>query len=107
VSQKPRIWNAGVLVLAVGAGAAIAVLWSSSPADLRHFDPKQVARTETAMWRSYYDHKRLLLYRQLAGLMREQYGMSWSRVTAYQQRKLPWFFKGGTIGPNTNVRYLT
>jgi hypothetical protein len=44
-----------------------------SHASLRDFDPHTVARLETDMWRSYYDHRRLHLFTQLADLLRTQY----------------------------------
>ncbi len=41
---------------------------------LRKFDPKEVARLDAQMWRSYYERKPLKLFSQLAELMRSQYG---------------------------------
>jgi hypothetical protein len=34
--------------------------------DLHQFDGHEVARLETAMWRSYYSHERFNLFRELA-----------------------------------------
>jgi hypothetical protein len=34
------------------------------------FDPDEVARLETAMWRSYYDRRRLPLFGQLVACSR-------------------------------------
>lgn len=64
---------------------------------LRDFDPHQVARIETQMWRSYYDKKRLALFNQLAGLMRTQYRMPLvrSNEAAYQAAKAAFVFKEG------------
>lgn len=42
--------------------------------DIRVFDPVEVARLDTAMWRSYYDKKPLPLFFQLAELLRDQFG---------------------------------
>ena len=42
--------------------------------DLRRFDPDEVARLETSMWRSYYSRERVKLYRELGELLRRQYG---------------------------------
>ena len=40
---------------------------------LRDFDPHEVARLETRMWRSYYDHRSLRLFADLVTLLRDQY----------------------------------
>ena len=40
--------------------------------NLRQFDSHAVARRETAMWRSYYDHHRVRLFHELAGLLRTE-----------------------------------
>jgi hypothetical protein len=37
------------------------------------FDPDEVARLETAMWRSYYDRRRLPLFGQLVALLQGQF----------------------------------
>ena len=64
---------------------------------LRDFDPNQVARLETDMWRSYYAKQRLKLFNQLAELMRTQYGMplATSNTVAYQAAKAAFVFKEG------------
>jgi hypothetical protein len=41
--------------------------------DLRDFDPHEVGREETAMWRSYYDHRPVKLFAELATLLRHQF----------------------------------
>ncbi len=41
--------------------------------NLRRFDPHVVARLETEMWRSYYEHRPLRLFRELATLLRTEY----------------------------------
>ncbi len=41
--------------------------------DLRDFDPHAVARLETQMWRSYYNHRSLKLFSELTSLLRTQY----------------------------------
>ncbi len=62
---------AGVLVL---AGLAYA-LYPRHP-DLRAFDPRAMARSETVMWRHYYERRYLLLFADLYGNSRTQYGFS-------------------------------
>ncbi|HET8549940.1 MAG TPA: hypothetical protein VFL57_18145 [Bryobacteraceae bacterium] len=57
----------------------IADLSSKTRHDLRDFDPAKVARLETSMWRSYYDHERLRLFSELGELLRRQYHLPlWS-----------------------------
>jgi hypothetical protein len=63
-----------ILVLAVGA-AGIYLCWSRK-ADLRAFDPAEMARLETAMWRDYYEKHYPRLFYHLYGLSRTQFGFS-------------------------------
>jgi len=64
------------------AGWVTAHLSSARTHDLSDFDPHAVARLETEMWRSYYAHERVALFRQLAALLRTQYRLPlW---TSYQ-----------------------
>jgi hypothetical protein len=64
-------------VLALGAAGALA--WATADlvrpkrVDIRSFDPDEVARLETAMWRSYYDHRPVSFFAQIASLMRSQF----------------------------------
>ena len=60
-------------VAAGGAGWAAAELARPRRADIRVFDPDEVARLETAMWRSYYDRRRLPLFGQLVALLQGQF----------------------------------
>jgi hypothetical protein len=62
-----------VAVAAGGAGWAAAELARPRRADIRTFDPDRVARLETAMWRSYYDRRRLPLFGQLVALLQGQF----------------------------------
>lgn len=72
------------LALSIAALGVVAWLgWFAWPrrADLRGFDPTAVARLETRMWRSYYEHRRLALAVDLYRLSREEYGFSpWAGV---------------------------
>src|SRR6266481_2424195 len=65
-----------VLVLALLICGVLYDLYFPRTTHMREFDPDEVARLETAMWRSYYDKQRLQLFNQLAELLRSQYGMS-------------------------------
>ncbi len=51
----------------------------SSRHDLREFDPHEVGRLETAMWRSYYDHRSVRLFGQLTELLRRQFHLTFWR----------------------------
>jgi hypothetical protein len=64
---------------------------------LRDFDPNEIARLETDMWRSYYAKERLKLFNQMAELLRTQYGMplATSNAVAYQAAKAAFVFKEG------------
>ena len=41
--------------------------------DIRAFDADEVARLDTAMWRSYYSRERVRLFREATELLGEQY----------------------------------
>jgi hypothetical protein len=79
------------------------VLWvtidlaSRSRHDLRDFDGHEVARLETAMWRSYYDHHSVQLFRELAELLRRQYHLPFwqSNITAFHAARAAVVFQRG------------
>jgi hypothetical protein len=64
---------------------------------LRDFQPDEVGRLETAMWKSYYAHERLALFGELATLLRQQYGLPVLRsyVVAYRAAHAAAVFQGG------------
>jgi hypothetical protein len=62
-----------LVAAAAGAGWAVAELARPRRVDIRAFDPDEVARLETAMWRSYYDRRRLPLFGQLVALLQGQF----------------------------------
>jgi hypothetical protein len=66
-------------------------------ADLRSFDAPTVGRLDAAMWRSYYEQKRLRLFWQLAQSLREQFhtGFVRSFPSAYRAAKAAFVFKDG------------
>jgi len=70
------------VVAAGGAGWAAAELARPRRADIRVFDPDEVARLETAMWRSYYDRRRLPLFAQLVSLLQGQFHLQPLRAVA-------------------------
>lgn len=85
-----------VILVALVAYAAFDLLAPRS-SKMRGFDPDEVARLETAMWRSYYDKKQLRLYNQMTELLRSQYNLPFirSNTVAYQAARAAFVFKGG------------
>jgi len=90
------------LVVALGLllmfGAWLAYdLYAPRRTSLRRFDPEEVARLETAMWRSYYDRRRLALFLELAELLRTQYRLPFwrSNAVAYRAARAAFVFKDG------------
>lgn len=65
--------------------------------DIRDFDPDEVARLDTAMWRSYYSRQRLKLFCELTGLLDKQYKLRfWRRQRmAFYAAKAAFVFKDG------------
>jgi len=65
---------------------------------LREFDPDEVARLETAMWRSYYEQQRVRLFNEATELLRTQYHLTpvKSNVVAYYAANAAFVFKGGS-----------
>src|SRR4030095_5331217 len=86
---------AGFLII-LSSWAAVD-LFSRRTRSLREFDPGEVARLDTAMWRSYYAKQRLLLFFQLTELLRKEYRLPWlrSQWVGYQAAKAAFVFKEG------------
>jgi len=86
-----------VLVLALLAGGVLYDLYFPRTTHMREFDPDEVARLETAMWRSYYDKQRLRLFNELSELLRTQYHMPLIRSNhvAYYAANAAFVFKQG------------
>ncbi|MEP7273947.1 MAG: hypothetical protein ABI882_20770 [Acidobacteriota bacterium] len=72
-------------------------LFGPAHTQLREFDPGEVGRLETAMWRSYYAKERVNLFREAAELMRSQYGMPFARSNkvAFDAARAAFVFKDG------------
>jgi hypothetical protein len=75
-------WVLGGVVLAGAGWAAGRIARGPARVDIRAFDPDEVARLETAMWRSYYDRRRLPLFGQLVALLRGQFRLPPARSLA-------------------------
>ena len=97
-NRRRRRWPWLILIaLAAVIGWFAVDLYSPRTTRMRQFDPNEVARLETDMWRSYYDKERVKLFNQLAELMRRQYHMPFatSNAAAYQAAKAAFVFKDG------------
>jgi hypothetical protein len=99
--RRPR---RGRLLMKISAALVILLsawvaydLNSSSRTSLREFDADEVARLDTAMWRSYYSRQRARLYGQLTELLRTQYRLPFwrSNAVAYRAAKAAFVFKDG------------
>jgi hypothetical protein len=88
----------GLLVAGVLLAGWIAFdLLAPHKVDIRDFDADEVARLDTAMWRSYYSRERLKLFGQLSELLEKQYKLRfWRRqLIAFYAAKATFVFKDG------------
>ena len=99
-SRRRKLWivvrvAAAILVLLIGG--ALYDLFYPRTTHLREFDPNEVARLETAMWRSYYEKQRVRLFNQMTELLRSQYHMTpvKSNVVGYYAGHAAFVFKDG------------
>ena len=85
------------LVLALVICAVLYDLFFPRTTHMREFDPDEVARLETAMWRSYYEKQRVRLFNQMTELLRSQYHMTpvKSNLVAYYAANAAFVFKEG------------
>ena len=85
------------IVLALLICAVLYDLFIPRTTHMREFDAYEVARLETAMWRSYYEKQRLRLFNQAAELLRTQYHMppARSNLVAYYAARAAFVFKDG------------
>jgi hypothetical protein len=85
------------LVIVVLIGGVVFDLYYPRTTKMREFDPDEVARLETAMWRSYYEKEQVRLFNQLAELLRTQYHMPLvrSNQVAYYAANAAFVFKQG------------
>lgn len=94
---KKIIFRTVVLVAVMLVSGVLYDLYFPRTAKMREFDADEVARIETAMWRSYYDKKQLQLFNQLSELLRTQYHMPLvrSNQVAYYAVHAAFTFKDG------------
>jgi hypothetical protein len=95
--MKRIVFRSIAIVLVLLVGAVLYDLYYPRTAKMREFDPNEVARLETAMWRSYYDKKQVQLFNQLSELLRTQYHMPLirSNQVAYYAANAAFAFKDG------------
>ena len=95
--RRKLILKIALVVLAVLVAWIVYDLYGPRQAQLREFDPNEVARLETAMWRSYYQKEQVKLFNQLSELLRTQYDMPLvrSNQVAYYAANAAFVFKKG------------
>ena len=95
--MKKIIFRVCGLILVLLIGSLLYDLYYPRTAKMREFDADEVARLETAMWRSYYEQKHVQLFNQLSELLRTQYHMPLvrSNKTAYYAANAAFTFKEG------------
>lgn len=93
-SKKKRVI---LIILALLLAYALFDLYGPRSSKMRSFDANEVARLETAMWKSYYSRERVKLYNQLTELLRTQYNLPFirSNAVAYQASRAAFVFKDG------------
>jgi hypothetical protein len=95
--RRGRWIKYGALLVIVLLVWAASDLYAPRRTSLREFDPDEVARLETAMWRSYYSRERVKLFREMTELLRTQYRLPVlrSNAVAYRAAKAAFVFKDG------------
>jgi len=96
--RKPRVLvRVVVLIVALVTGGVLYDLFYPRTNQMRQFDPDEVARLETAMWRSYYEKQRVRLFNEMTELLRTQYHMTpvKSNLVAYYAANAAFVFKEG------------
>jgi hypothetical protein len=72
-----------IVILLVAAAAVYVVARApSGPRSLRVFDPDRTADLELDMWRAYYGHQRVRLFKDLVTLLHDQNRYSWAKSAA-------------------------
>jgi hypothetical protein len=96
-SRKKRVLLICAPVLLAISTWILYDLYAPRTAHLREFDADEVARLETAMWRSYYEKERVQLFNQLSELLRTQYDMPLfrSNQVAYYAANAAFVFQKG------------
>lgn len=90
----------GKILLALLLALLLWICWDlfiPSKSDFRQFDPKEIGRLETDMWRSYYEKKPFQLFFQLASTLRDQFDAPFwrSHLLAFYAAKAAVTFQKG------------
>jgi len=98
--MKRILYRLFFVVLAAGVLLFVWIavdLYRPHKVDIREFDADEVARLDTAMWRSYYSRERLRMFRELTELLEKQYHLPfWRRQrVAFYAAKSAFVFKDG------------
>ncbi len=99
-SAKAIIFKAGTVLAAV----ACLFIWFENKLakpDMMGFDPREMGRLESAMWRSYYEGRWVRLARETMEVACGQYGFSWwdgARLSLHAARAAL-FFRKNTDDP--------
>src|SRR6185295_12503582 len=100
--KRFRILKALFVVVILAASYIAFDLLAPRESRMREFNPDEVARLETAMWRSYYDRQQVKLFNQMTELLRSQYNLPLvrSNVVAYEAVRAAFVFKDGHNRPD-------
>jgi hypothetical protein len=98
--MKKFLFRAFLVLLVIGIllAAWVAVdLYRPHKIDIRQFDANEVARLDTAMWRSYYAKERLRMFSELTEVLEKQYKLPfWRRqLMAFYAARAAFVFKDG------------
>ncbi|MDF1755088.1 MAG: hypothetical protein P1U89_20030 [Verrucomicrobiales bacterium] len=85
-SRFTRFFRYLLILCLLLAGWILFDLYQPQKVDLRNFDPVEVARLDTAMWKSYYKKDRAQLYAELTELLEIQYQLSF-----WKKQQVAWY----------------
>jgi hypothetical protein len=87
-----------LLIIGILIGVWIAFdLYTPHKVDIREFDADEIARLDTAMWRSYYSRERVRMFSELTEVLEKQYKLRfWRRqLMGFYAAKSAFVFKDG------------
>lgn len=95
--RRTKIAIAAAALVAAVVAYALVDLYGPRQTNIRQFDPDEVARLDTAMWKSYYGRERLRLFLELGEVLRSQYRLPFvrSNAVAVKAAKAAFVFKDG------------
>jgi hypothetical protein len=96
-ARLKRVLKLGAVLVILLAAWVAYDLRSPRRTSMRDFDADEVARLDTAMWRSYYSRERVRLFAQAGELLRTQFRLPFwrSNAVAYRAAKAAFVFKDG------------